>query len=239
MKTTDLTTVILLIIGLAVVVLCCIIIIYLFYFIKQHRANPTSEKDSETNGDKRLPDIMGASKRHSTTRSDNERQEKKSTDSSAIFAAETKKDVFPPDPDSNPDLSSDSFEEIDPLGEKQVLSSEDLEDLNSMFKDAVVIEEGNVLQKDLKRLTLSLSDDMLPGEEEKAAFGDTIKRLEGTEILNNLLHTFSSTKGAILIEGLRKALRDNGKKDVLPESVDEENNKTTSHYEEINLNEYM
>ena len=137
-------------------------------------------------------------------------------------------------------MSSESFEEIDPLEEKKGLSTEEQENINSMFSDAVVIDSGNVLEKDLKRLSLTLSDDMLPGEGEKAAISGTVERLEGTEILNNMLQTFRSTKGFFLVEELRKAIREKENEKQTGESINKESSKTKSlQYEEINLDEYM
>lgn len=217
-----------------------IFVLWLHFSDKRNGRNPVSENDSTMIKQIKLPNIMGTSKGHSPTRSDDKRQEKKSITSSPIFASESQKEEMPPDPDSNPNLSSESFEEIDPLEEKKGLSAEEQETINSMFSDAIVIDSGNVLEKDLKRLSLTLSDDMLPGEEEKAAISDTVVRLEGTEILNNMLQAFRSTKGSLLVEELRKAIREKETEKQTEGSINKESSKTkSSQYEEINLDEYM
>ncbi|WP_436414964.1 hypothetical protein [Petrimonas sp.] len=232
------TTIIIILLIVSISLL--IFVLWLHFTDNRNERKPFSGNDSTMVKLIKLPDIMGTSKGHSPTRSDDKRQEKKSIISSPIFAPESKKEEVPPDPDSNPNLSSESFEEIDPLEEKKGLSTEEQENINSMFSDAVVIDSGNVLEKDLKRLSLTLSDDMLPGEGEKAAISGTVERLEGTEILNNMLQTFRSTKGFFLVEELRKAIREKENEKQTGESINKESSKTKSlQYEEINLDEYM
>jgi exonuclease VII small subunit len=226
---------ILLLVSIALLVFA----VWLHFTDRRNTGKPAGENDPKSVEQSSVPEIMGASKGQLATIRDNMRQEKIVMDSSVIFAAETQKEEEPPDPESNPDLSSESFLEIDPLNEKKALSPEELESINAMFSDAVAVNSGNVLEKDIKLLSLTLSDDMFPGEEEKASISDTVERLEGTDLLNDMLQKFRTTKGGQLIEGLREALRDNENKIRNDLSVNKNNKTETTSYEEINLDDYM
>lgn len=156
------------------------------------------KKEVEKSRESSVPNIMGISKRHEKTRTDSERQELKPIDSSVTFAlqSEQKKRV-PPDENDNIDLNSDEFEELDPLELEAPISSEEMDDVNAMFNDAVVLSPKSVLHKEVLSLNDFLINSDSDQKKEDTAFA-TFTKIEGSDVAKKMLASYAPKSKALL-----------------------------------------